>query len=1780
MKNSIGAVSKKITPGAACLPQLVLIPLFLLILYIGPAHGAQVGIVYSESSANAFEDDFFYSQLFMNMQYQAMMAGVPFELLSENDLTDINKISNLDALCFPGMQYIPASIVDAVTDTLTQAVFTYKVGIITAGKFLTDLAEGGSVPGAAETHMQSLLGLERLGSYDSSAILTAATTDNPAMKNYTPGETILSYEYILTNYYGPTLNNTLTSLAHLEMDEGTFNGVVATETGGRNVHFAHHRLMGDANLLWSALQWVLYGDTTPVALKPSRNKSIFLSRNDMDQSMYAESLYLNDIPLLDLLEQWKEAYNFVGSYYINVGNNPSNGEYTNWAVSEPLFTEYIYLGNEIGTHSYTHPDYTSNLSAAELEFQFNQSAMEINDGLGIEVVGAAIPGNPETLAVDREIDKYLSYVSGRYGSQGYGYRGMGYLTPDFDMLYFSYNLSADYSLIEWLNHTPSEAKIIWKQQLDSVANKASQPIFHWLWHDYAPTESANLYTVDLFTDTIAYAHNTHGSEFVTLDDMHKRIKSFQASSLQVQAQGDVISIDVGGNNVGQFSVEVSSDQVIQEIDNWYAYNDHQLFLPQNGGQFQVLLGSSQNDITRITSLPMRAKLLSLEGDGENLNFAFTGEGKVLVTLNSNRLAAFNVSGADSFSLNDNVLELEFIAYGSHTCSITASSGNSAPIAYTQTVTTQKNTAIDTSVTASDPDGDTLTYTLVSSPANGTVSGTLPDFRYTPQTDFTGADSLTFKVNDGNLDSNTVTVTITVIETTTNGVSNPANGITIDGNIDEWSTLTSFGHDPDDVSGSDNLLDWLECWMAHDDQNFYLAYRNDGPITLNWAYNLYIDSDQNTSTGSQDSLPIGVEYLIQENHIYAYSGDGSSWNWTYLGSGDVAMNGDTLEISFPRTLLGNPSSMDLIFLGENSAYTGGSMMDAYPDGIYVDGSENSFFSYSTSIIAPPANSAPIANTQTVATQKSTTIDITVTASDLDGDTVTYTLLSGPGNGTLSGTLPDVSYAPQVDFTGADSFTFKVNDGNLDSNTATVTITVIETTTNGVSNPANGITIDGRIDEWSTLTSFGYDPDDISGTDNLLDWLECWVAHDDQNFYLAYRNDGPITLNWAYNLYIDSDQNTVTGSKDGFPIGVEYLIQENHIYAYSGDGSSWNWTYLGSGNVAVNGNTLEISFPRTLLGNPITMDLFFLGENSAYTGGSMTDAYPDGVYEDDSENSFFTYSTMSTPPVNSPPLSYAQAVTTEENKAMDITVTASDPDGDTLTYTLVSSPSSGTVSGMMPDVSYTPQADFTGADSFTFKVNDGNLDSNTATVTITVTETTTNTAPLAYAQAVTTEENTAMDITVAASDPDGDTLTYTLVSSPANGTLSGTIPDVSYTPQTDFTGADSFTFKVNDGNLDSNTATVTITVIDTTTNTAPLAYAQAVTTEKNTALDIAVTATDPDGDTLTYTLVSAPANGTLSGTLPDVSYTPQAGFTGADSFTFKVNDGDLDSNTATVTITVTETTTNTVPLAYAQAVTTEKNMALDITVTAIDSDGDTLTYTLVSAPANGTLSGTLPDVSYTPQASFTGADSFTFKVNDGNLDSNTVTVTITVVETTTNGASNPGNGITIDGRIDEWSTLTSFGSDPDDINAAADLLDWLECWMAHDDQNFYFAYRNDGPITLNWAYNLYIDSDQNGATGFRDGFPIGAEYLIQENHIYAYSGDGSSWGWTYLGSGNVAINGDTLEISFPRTLLGNPSTMNLLFVGENSAYTGGSMMDTYPDGVYDSESQDRYFSYTTQ
>jgi hypothetical protein len=369
----------------------------------------------------------------------------------------------------------------------------------------------------------------------------------------------------------------------------------------------------------------------------------------------------------------------------------------------------------------------------------------------------------------------------------------------------------------------------------------------------------------------------------------------------------------------------------------------------------------------------------------------------------------------------------------------------------------------------------------------------------------------------------------------------------------------------------------------------------------------------------------------------------------------------------------------------------------------------------------------------------------------------------------------------------------------------------------------------------------------------------------------------------------------------------------------------------------------------------------------------------------------------PPPNRAPVAANDSAVMDQDTSLIVNALAndSDADGDTLSLISVGTPAHGAAlisTGSV--ITYTPVARYSGQDAFTYTISDGRGGSSTATVAVQVNFV--NYRPAAIDQTVGTGEDTPLPVILGGTDANGDSLSFSIVSGPAHGTLSSISGNrTTYTPTADYSGSDSFSFKASDGLLESSAATVSITI--SPVNDAPVANGQtSVSTSEDVAKTITLSASDVDGDALSYFIASAPLHGTLTGVAPNLTYTPAANYNGPDSFTFRANDGSADSNVAVVSMTVVPV--NDSPAAANDSAATNQGAPVTISVLSNDSDidGDALSVTSATAPAHGsvTVNADNTTITYRPAAGFSGSDSFSYTVSDGNGGSATATVAVTV------------------------------------------------------------------------------------------------------------------------------------------------------------------------------------------
>lgn len=424
------------------------------------------------------------------------------------------------------------------------------------------------------------------------------------------------------------------------------------------------------------------------------------------------------------------------------------------------------------------------------------------------------------------------------------------------------------------------------------------------------------------------------------------------------------------------------------------------------------------------------------------------------------------------------------------------------------------------------------------------------------------------------------------------------------------------------------------------------------------------------------------------------------------------------------------------------------------------------------------------------------------------------------------------------------------------------------------------------------------------------------------------------------------------------------------------------------------------------------------------------------------------------------------------------------------------------------------------------------------------------PVAVDKTLSTPKNTPIDIpattAVYATDEDGDNLTVhsvTQESNPFKGTLAIS-PDnttITYTPKSNDTGTYTFYYAIIDGNGGSDTGLITI-IVGSGVNSAPTALDDTYSTPGNTALTIDAASgllandTDPEDDIMTAAKTSDPAHGTVS-LNPDGSftYTPTAGFSGTDTFTYKASDDSLDSNEATVTIDVQG---NAIPVADNDSYTTTEETPLTVNAPGVltndtDADGDSLTAIKVTNPANGTVTfNANGSFTYTPNANFDLTDSFTYKVNDG-ADDSAAPATVSIIVNPVNDAPVAANdsyttpyntalsGNVLDNDTDETVVLTAIKlTDP---NPANGTLTW------NSDGSFTYTPTSGFSGSVSFTYKANDSAlDSNVATV---NITVNAPQLVtvaSDNFSSGWPASGSGWSNNWSINGSVDIDSGTMRM----------------------------------------------------
>jgi hypothetical protein len=807
--------------------------------------------------------------------------------------------------------------------------------------------------------------------------------------------------------------------------------------------------------------------------------------------------------------------------------------------------------------------------------------------------------------------------------------------------------------------------------------------------------------------------------------------------------------------------------------------------------------------------------------------------------------------------------------------------------------------------------------------------------YTPDADYHGPDSFTYTVTSGGVEE-TTTVDVTV---------NPVNDLPV------------------------NTLPLAQSTLE------------DTPLVIT---GLAVADVDNASLSTTLSLPAGSGTLTVTG--------GSGATVTGDGSGTVTIAGTTAQI--------NAALASLTYTPTADFNTGAGSLDltiATTDGVLTD----------TDTLAIAVTPVADIVADTVITDEDTPISFNAitgshgaSADNFENAGRVVSAVTQGAHGSVAfaadGTL---TYTPDADYHGPDSFTYTVTSGGVEE-TTTVDVTV---------NPIDDlpVAVDDTFltDEDSALTQT-LAPNDTPSGDGGNTWA---LATGPSHGSVVVNADGSFTYtpdadyhgpdSFTYTLTdADGDVSTATALLtvnpiDDLPVAVDDTFLTDEDSALTGQTLAPNDTPSGDG-----GNTWALATGPSHGTVVVNADGSFTYTPDADYHGP--DSFTYTLTDADGDVSTAT-ALLTVNPIDDLPVAVDDTFLTNEDSALTQTLAPNDtPSGDGgNTWALATGPSHGSVVvNADGSFTYTPDADYHGPDSFTYTLTDADGDVSTATALLTVNPI--DDLPVAVDDTFLTDEDSALTQTLAPNDtPSGDGgNTWALATGPSHGTVVVNADgSFTYTPDADYHGPDSFTYTLTDADGDVSTATALLTV--NPIDDLPVAVDDTFLTDEDSALTGQTLAPNdtPSGDGgNTWALATGPSHGSVVVNADgSFTYTPDADYHGPDSFTYTLTDADGDVSTATALLTVNPI--DDLPVAVDDTFLTDEDSALTQTLAPNDTpsgDGGN-TWALATGPSHGSVVVNADgSFTYTPDADYHGPDSFTYTLTDADGDVSTATALLTV------------------------------------------------------------------------------------------------------------------------------------------------------------------------------------------
>jgi len=1283
-----------------------------------------------------------------------------------------------------------------------------------------------------------------------------------------------------------------------------------------------------------------------------------------------------------------------------------------------------------------------------------------------------------------------------------------------DLVSWQLKLQADATggTIEWdTSEVPKDQSLTIKRPNGSVLNmKSTSSTVYEITNNQTGTDvftitSFSADSSDLFPALATVNEDLNATIILTVTDASAEVPAFPPPWFFVEDENQVISYSITRGPINGTAI-ISEDVITYNPSMNFSGTDTLVFSAGDGttsADKEITITVTQDnldppvadDITITVNEDSVDNIIYLTGsdsDGDEISFKVVA-GPAFGVIDSSIIADTiprllympKANSNDSVAVTYKAIDnsgLESIAVGNITVHIAAI--NDAPVASDQSVTTSEDVEIQISLIASDVEADSLDFTLVAIPNQGTVELTNRVATYKPETNYYGPDSFTFQVKEDTedeLESNTATVSITV-ET----VNDPPVAIGQSLTTDE-DTAVAIVLDGTDIEGS--ALTYV---IVGEPSKGTLSQNGTGP-------NLTYTPNQHANN---KTLPEGADsftFKVNDGELDSQE--------TATVTVNLTPQPDPPEVpSAPLVVVAVANKSKTIFLTASDpdddsltyvfvtkpihgiATVDGSIVTYTSGGIYTgpdiftykanDGlTDSNFAKVELTIVTNPP---PIAENMSwlpkpAEVDEDRQLTISLSAVDEphpDDETLDeidhYRIVLLPTQGVISGVDSEykstngvITYSPDLNYPGikptdTDSFSFVANDGTSDSEPLTVTVTVRQTPDAPTAEDTQVTVLEDSTENPINLT--GYDPDG-----------------DQISSFQVISNPNYGTL-------------IVTET------GVKYTPEANFPHENFAKSDTFTFTVMD--------DTGRVSQPAT-----ITIDVT---------------------------------------PVNDPPVTFDLSsifVAAQRSTNNPIVLFSSDPDKDSLAFIIMDPPASGAIRVSNNTAYYTPDPSFSGGDSFTFKASDGLADSNTSIANLQVDAVKTevvNSAELS-AEGVTSEvhvEGGTIAIELpAGSNPNIEAMAVGI----AVADISSQIPvgaseaekeiaarEMSNQLKLQYTETLSnmdneaeealqqklilakgpmiqLEIKTNDGgnqtNFSTNPLTLTLprtslevnavaladasstqlvetrildeqnleaiiphlSLIFTVSNQVPTAEDKSISLQEDNSEDVTLAGSDGDNDPLTYVIVNQPRKGILSGTAPNLNYRSYSNLYGNDLFTYVTNDGATNSMLATVSISIAAVNDN--PSALNQTIDSEEDAVVDITLLGSDVDGDTISYSIVSQPSNGNLTGSGKSQTYTPNSHFNGTDSFTFKTRDSSTTSSIATVNINVSSINDVPELSPIGNISL-GEDAENQTIELIGQDADG-----------------DDLTYAITNTNTDLVTATLENNkliLDLQPDQNGSS----------------------------------------------------------------------------------------------------